>query len=450
MRRASLDTAIMDRLSQGPVSAAELVRALDVSQSTVSRALRALERGERVLRMGSTRGARYALRRSVAPIGSRWPIYRIDEEGAPQPLGTLSAIQRDGYFAAPGPERIQGLFHGIPYYLQDARPAGFMGRAVPRRFPDLGLPARVVDWTDDHFLTYLVERGAEATGDLIVGAEALNRHLAGLQAPPLVPIANRATAYPAFAAAAMAGEPPGSSAQGERPKFICCVSDGDRRAHVIVKFSPPTSTATGRRWADLLIAEHLAHRVLEEHGVPACRSALLEHGSRLFLECERFDRIGAEGRRGVVTLLALDAARYGKLDDWTAFACRLTGDSLLSADDAARIRFLDAFGALIANSDRHFANLALFDRYQGPFELAPVYDMLPMLFAPQDDQLVPRRFEPAPLKADWLSVWSRARCAAEAYWSRLTDEPRSSPEFRAISADCLAALRAMPRHGARA
>ncbi len=41
---------------------------------------------------------------------------------------------------------------------------------------------------------------------------------------------------------------------------------------------------------------------------------------------------------------------------------------------------------LIGNTDRHFGNVTLFDRYEGPFELAPAYDMLPMLFAPQHQQ----------------------------------------------------------------
>jgi serine/threonine protein kinase HipA of HipAB toxin-antitoxin module len=87
---------------------------------------------------------------------------------------------------------------------------------------------------------------------------------------------------------------------------------------------------------------------------------------------------------------------------------RLAAESLLSLQDAERIRFLDAFGALIANTDRHFGNLTLFDDYQGKFELAPVYDMLPMLFAPQDGQLVARPFELIPAKAAWLAVWAGA------------------------------------------
>jgi hypothetical protein len=445
---SSLTSAITERLSLGASSAAELMQALRVSQTTASRALRELERHQRVLRMGSTRGARYALRRSVAAIGSQWPIYRVDEEGTPRELGALNAIHRDSYYVTADPERIRGVFQAIPYYFEDARPAGFLGRAVPAAYPELGLPPRVVDWTDEHFLTYLTQRGPDTSGNLIVGVEALNRYLAAVQAPAVVSRRDRVTAYPRLATAAMAGALPGSSAQGEHPKFTACLAEGDRRTHVIVKFSPPRSTPTGQRWADLLTAEYLAHRVLDEYGIAACRSSLLDHDDRVFLECERFDRIGAHGRRGVVSLFALDTARYGHLDSWTASAERLAVDSLLSAEDVERIRFLDAFGALIANTDRHLGNVTLFDRHEGSLELAPVYDMLPMLFAPQDDQLVARQFEPVPARAAWLSVWTRARALAESYLDRLAQESRMSADFQQLCAQSLAVLRAMPPRGA--
>jgi hypothetical protein len=442
---ASLVTVVAERLALGANSAAELMQALGVSQTTVSKALRVLERSQRVLRMGSTRGARYALRRRVAAIGSQWPIYRIDEQGTAQGLGMLNAIQRDNYYVTAGPGRIPGLFQGLPYYLQDARPAGFLGRAIPAAYPELALPPRVLDWTDEHFLTYLTQRGADGGGNLVVGVEALNRHLAAINSPAVVAAQKRAAHYPTFAAAAMAGAPPGSSAHGENPKFTACVAEGDRQSHVIVKFSPPRSTPTGQRWSDLLTAEYLAHRVLEENGIAACSSRLLDCGDRVFLECDRFDRIGAHGRRGVVSLFALDSARYGQLDSWAAGAERLAADSLLSAEDAERIRFLDAFGALIANTDRHFGNVTLFDQHQGLFELAPVYDMLPMLFAPQDDQLVLRQFETVPARAAWLSVWTRAHTLAEVYWDRVAQDLRMSEDFRQLCNQSLAVLRATSR-----
>jgi hypothetical protein len=398
--------------------------------------------------MGSTRGARYALRYPIAPIGSQWPLYRIDEDGTPHELGALTAIYRDSYYTTGGPPRLSGTFQGLPYYLQDARPAGFLGRTVPNTYPELGLPARVNDWTDEHVLIYLTQRGSDSVGNLIVGVEALNRYLAKLQPPAIVSVQDRASAYPEFANAAMAGAPPGSSANGEHPKFTACVADGGQRTHVIVKFSPSCSTPVGLRWADLLTAEFLAHRVLEEGGISACRSRLLDLGDRVFLECDRFDRIGADGRLGVVSLHAVDATRYGRLDSWSAAAERLTADSLLSAADAEKIRLIDAFGALIANSDRHFGNVTLFDRYDGPFELAPIYDMLPMLFAPQDGQLVPRQFEPTPPRAEWLAVWQRARMLAEEYWSRITKDPRISRDFQQLAAHAQGLLQAVPRRAA--
>jgi hypothetical protein len=205
---------------------------------------------------------------------------------------------------------------------------------------------------------------------------------------------------------------------------------------------------TGRRWGDLLRAEFLAHRVLSEHGIDACRSELLEYDERVFLQCERFDRVGREGRRSTVSLFALDASRYGQLDSWTAAADRLANDRLLSASDVDQIRLLDAFGALIANTDRHFGNITLFDDYDGPFKLAPVYDMLPMLFAPQNDQIVPRVFEPPAPRSAWLPVWSRARSLAESYWQRLVDESTLSEEFRELCVRCLESLRALPTRGA--
>jgi hypothetical protein len=245
----------------------------------------------------------------------------------------------------------------------------------------------------------------------------------------------------------MAGTLPGSSAQGEHPKFIVTVGDVDRRTEMIVKFSPPATTPIGLRWADLLTAEHLAHQVLAGHGVPACRSTVFRFEDQVFLEVERFDRIGADGRRGAVSLLALDAARYGRLDSWSACAQRLATDALLSAQHAEHIRLLDLFGALIANTDRHFGNVTLFDRYEGPLQLAPAYDMLPMLFAPQNDQLVERQYEPVRPTAATLSLWPHARALAQEYWELLTREPTLSDDFRELSARCLASLRTVSSRG---
>jgi DNA-binding transcriptional ArsR family regulator len=443
---ARLQTAVLEFLARGPASGLEIAQALTVHQSTVSRALRPLEQSGRVVRLlGRTRGARYGLARAVGTVGTPWPLYQIDAEGTPLELGTLYAIERDHFAVRGGPPRIEGIFEGIPYFLRDARPAGFLGRALPAAHPELNLPARVQDWTDAHVITYLARRGSESVGNLILGTEALDRYLSGAHGPRIVSVETRAGVYPTLAQAAMSGAPPGSSAHGENPKFSARLSHGQVMTYALVKFSPPRDTPLGVRWADLLTAEYLASVVLNEHGVAAARSELLEYSGQVFLQSERFDRSGANGRRGVASLYSVDVSRYGMLDRWSLAAQRLHAEGLLSQQDLERITLVDTFGGLIANSDRHFGNITLFDHYEGPFELAPVYDMLPMLFAPQDGLLVERRFEPAGPAAATLSVWPRARELAEDYWRKLSEEPRLSEDFRQRCVRCLETVRQLSR-----
>jgi len=441
-------TSVLNILARGPAAALELAQALNIHQSTLSRTLQPLEEAGRVVRLfGRTRGARYGLARIVGTVGSSWPLYAIDAHGAPLELGTLHAIAPGHVAVRGGPPRVEVLTEGIPYFLQDARPAGFLGRAIPAAYPELNLPARVQDWTDDHALSYLTQRGSDNVGNLILGTESLDRYLAGSQRPRVISVDDRAAEYPLLAHAAMSGAPPGSSAHGEHPKFSARLSQGPLTTHVLVKFSPPRDTPLGVRWADLLIAEFIASQVLSEHGISAAHNEVFEFGGQVFLQSERFDRIGAEGRRGAVSLHSIDVARYGMLDRWSLSAQRLHAEQLLSAQDLERITLVDSFGSLIANTDRHFGNITLFDRYEGPLELAPIYDMLPMLFAPQDGQLVERTFEPAGPAAATLSVWPRARDVAEIYWARLCEESRLSEDFRRRCGQCLDAVRQLPRRG---
>jgi hypothetical protein len=443
-----LHDALLNILARGPAAALELTQALKIHQSTLSRTLRPLEQAGRVVRLlGRTRGARYGLARNVGTVGSSWPLYAIDSYGAPLKLGTVYAIAPGHVAVRGGPPRIEALTEGIPYYLQDGRPAGFLGRTIPAAYPELNLPARVQDWTDDHVVSYLTQRGTDSVGNLIVGAESLDRYLSGAQGPRVISAEDRAAEYPLLARAAMLGAPPGSSAHGEQPKFSARIIQGALAFHVLVKFSPPRDTPLGVRWADLLIAEFVASQVLSEHGVGAARSEVFEFGGQVFLQSERFDRIGAEGRRGAVSLYCIDVARYGKLDRWSLSAQRLHAEQLLSAQDLEQITLVDSFGGLIANTDRHFGNITLFDRYEGPWELAPTYDMLPMLFAPQDGQLVERPFEPVGPAAATLSVWPRARDIAEIYWARLCEESRLSEDFRRRCGQCLDTVRQLRRRG---
>src|ERR1043165_8396305 len=134
---ASPPEFILRRLAEGAASSAELEQALGQSQSTMSRLLRQLIAGGQVIRIGSRRGARYALLRAIEGIGARWPLRRIDEHGQVHDLGTLLALSGGEYLLDDAPDTFEwgGLTQGLPYYLQDQRPAGFLGGAGPARYP---------------------------------------------------------------------------------------------------------------------------------------------------------------------------------------------------------------------------------------------------------------------------------------------------------------------------
>src|SRR2546421_6760873 len=101
MPQPSLIGQLLNRLNSGIASAPELAQAVGVSQSSMSRTLRILVSDGRVLRIGSTRGARYASRRDISRIGSAWPLRRIDRAGALHDLGQLYALAAGEYYFEP-------------------------------------------------------------------------------------------------------------------------------------------------------------------------------------------------------------------------------------------------------------------------------------------------------------------------------------------------------------
>jgi hypothetical protein len=445
---------LLVRLNSGSTSSAELEQVTGMSQSWVSAALRSLTTQGRVVRIGSRRGARYALRREIPSIGSTWPLYRVARDGEPVELGTLYALVADEYYleankaAIADGFAIASLSMGIPYLLQDQRPGGFLGRAIPQRFPQLHAPLRVQDWTDEHYLCYLTAYGSDVVGDLILGRAALDDYL--LQQSQLVPrdAGQRDKFFPELAEQSMHGGVPGSSAQGEHPKFAVTLAEQGEVRHALVKFSPPVDTKVGRRWSDLLIAEHLALEALRTVGVSSATSRIHQIETRTYLEVDRFDRVGLTGRVGVTSLWAIDTGFYGALDNWIDAARRLHQERRIDLQTLDEIRLISSFADLIANTDKHFGNLAFYDSYDGRFRLTPVYDMLPMLFAPVHDQLIARIYTPADPTSDTLNVWGRARALAEEYWRTLASEVRISAEFRGICAACLQTLESLPRIGA--
>jgi hypothetical protein len=304
---------------------------------------------------------------------------------------------------------------------------------VPRRYPELGLPERITDWHDGDVLTYLTRRGEDCVGNLLLGDESLQRYLGAGEAAPIAPSA-RGGRYPELADAAIAGAPAGSSAGGEQPKFTTSLLLQAGIAQVLVKFSPPVADPVSQRWSDLLVAEHVASKVLGEVGVTAAATELVTGGGRMFLESRRFDRNGARGRIPVVSLAAVADHHVGRRDSWLMAATNLRAIGAISAQAANTMRRAATFGQLIGNTDMHFGNLSFFYSSRGPLSVAPIYDMLPMIYAPiAGDELPERNFEPPLPVAGNLDLWASIAERVTAYWEEVAAHELISADFARVA-----------------
>jgi hypothetical protein len=441
----------------GPTPSSSLVSYFGISRPTLSR--RVQELGDRIVSIGRARATQLAAKYEEVP--SPIPLYRVLENGQIEPTGQLTPIRSGSHtlwlLEAKNPlpalcsdEFKDGLYPGWPWFLEDLRPSGFLGRAFGKRMARLfQIKEKPEDWSDLELLTSLIGFGANLQGNFILG----DGHALEDFQNQKVKIANDFYAnnapqisYLEFAQRALnEDEEYGSSAGGEQPKFttmVCDTPDQAPRA-VIVKFSPKLTTPMGRRWADLLYAEHIANKVLREAGFACAQTRPFHFEDRVFLESERFDRVGSTGRRGLVSLRALDAAHLGLgHGSWAKAARKLESDKWITADDCEHIIRLHCFGELIANTDMHWGNLSFFLPPKSPYPIAPVYDMLPMRFRPSSTgEVVERAFDPKLPKPENQTAWLEMYPYALSYWQRITEDYNISADFKAIANDAVQSLK---------
>jgi hypothetical protein len=436
------------RRQGGALSSAELQDQLRVSQPTVSRALAPLIQAGEVQKVGAARKQRYVLPRTVRDVGRSVPVMRINAQGQPSPFARMVPLA-SGAVWVDEEDGLSKRFDGLPWFLDDMRPQGFLGPNFANFFatthPELQLANDPRFWSDDDVLRALALCGDDLPGNLVVGEAAFARfhHL-----PQRASRAASPADYPALADAAMQGSIGGSSAGGEQPKFCTILAGsalGEGARHVLVKFSPAGNAPADQRTRDLLVCEHLALHTLANAGIAAAPSRIHTGAGRVFLEVERFDRTPIHaanpqglGRIGMVSLKVYDAEYVGAMDNWAATANRMQERGLLRPADARTLRLLEAFGELIANTDRHYGNISLL--LDGDdWALAPAYDMLPMLYAPVGGELVPRDFAARPLQptAATLPEWPQALALARSFWAAASADARISAGFRQIAAENL-------------
>lgn len=374
----TLQTVLRQLLARAPeLTAAQLQAATGKSQSSISLALKALGLGQPngvVHRLGAARSTRYALTQTIQGLPARHELLCDGPDGVPQPFGALTYLSGDRVHVRSGAHEwlAQG---GLPWFLTPLQPQGFLGRELARLRPDF--PADPERWSLAQLLYFVANHVRDPSG-------AFGVYGTTLTVPGAVRINTNSLADACDQLAALSGIslPAGSSAAGEQPKFLLREAD-DRRW--IVKFSPPRGTPFGERWHALLHLEKLALDVLQDHGVACAETQIVETVTRTYLLSRRFDRSALFGYRHLVAAAAVhDHFVRAPRQHWVGTCRALQGQALLSpvGVDTAAKAFL--FGQFIGNTDMHFGNLSFFveDVTRPRFEVAPIYDMLPMMWRP--------------------------------------------------------------------
>jgi len=416
-------------LGSEPQPANQLCRTLGVSQATLSRLI--TRAGGSVARLGQGRATRYC---AIAENKQITPLFNIDERGFAHELAQLTPLRNNGFILeqqSNAPfwllgEKGNGYFDNLPYFLDDLKPQGFLGRLIASSLSKIKpYPADPIHWKAQHIFSYLTEEANDLPGNLLLGERALNQHLNYTSAM----VKSRILEYPQLALQILNDDVPDSSAGGEQQKFTAYTEDV---GHVIVKFSSSTDSPEATRWRDLLISEHIALTLLNEHNIQSAMHKIHEYDGRVYLESQRFDRSGLRGRRPMLSLSAIDLEFVNNGSNWVNVASQLLKIGKLSPDDFQKIVFLQTFAQWISNTDMNLGNISLKSE-QSSFVLLPVYDMLPMGFVIRQGEEIKKPFHAPVQTLVNRDVWNTCGQLAVDYWGKVIEDKRISKKFRKIA-----------------
>ena len=128
--------SIRDYLSRGAATSKEIQAATGLSQAAVSRQIRGM--GDSIITLPSGRSPRYALTRNAFGGDDKLPLFMVDAHGNNAPVAIIRPLAHGGFFveALTGMPSVllgegkNGLYEDLPYFLDDLRPQGFLGRRI--------------------------------------------------------------------------------------------------------------------------------------------------------------------------------------------------------------------------------------------------------------------------------------------------------------------------------
>lgn len=419
---------IQEALAAGPRTSKELQALTGWSQGKVSNVVRS---DDQIVQLSGRRPHKYAATRPAFGGDDRLVIATVNSHGKNNPRAVLHPLRPDGY-QLKGLQDTSGLlagyskaglYDGLPYFMDDARPQGFLGKLIAQQLSEQadGFTTDPDTWSEEQVGRYLVSNGDDLPGDFVFGFAMMNR----LRSRPVV---RSREEYPSIAESTLEGATGVSSAGGEQQKFTAYISDIE--SHVIVKFTPAYDDVTSRRWRDILVTEFHALSVLADFEYPTAGTKLFEQNGRYFLESKRFDRRGLFGRSSMFSLRIVDAEFTGIGGSWLEVYDGLFSENLVTYFDLQRVAELQLFGRLIYNTDMHLGNLSV--AIDGDtFSLLPVYDMCSMGLAPRGTEVMQLDF-PVPELPEIVENTFEARIvnAAADFWKRVEQDPLSSDELR--------------------
>ena len=443
-----LQSKLTSILYRGPSAILEIADKLQISTRSVLRIINGMN--DSVCHAGKARRRKYALKHKIRGIEKDTPVYAIDKNGSISNIGFFNLVEPSGSlydiseFYPVDSESRDGWWQGLPYPIYDMQPQGFIGKYFARQvYESLKISQNPIEWSDEDIVFVLSRKFHDITGNMILGDQSIRLFQEELLQPlPSIPESETVASYIKLADHTNSFGFAGSSVAGEFPKFTALREyHGSNTPHVIVKFSGKADSETSQRWSDLLISEYYALQVAGTlPGIKASKCRILNGGGRTFFESERFDRHGRFGRSPLVTLGSISGHLVDtslldqKVSDWRSQATALHRLKLLSSVEANNINILWWFGHLIANTDMHLGNLSFFP-FPNKLSMAPVYDILPMAYAPLAGGELPSidiyNYK-LPIPSE-KNNWIEASMKAILFWQNVSTDLRISRDFRAIS-----------------
>jgi hypothetical protein len=161
--------------TSGPMTAVQLQKFAEISQPQLSRYLKLLE--DKILKIGRGKNTYYVHTREITQVGYKIPVFKVDEKGNLEESGILFTISPKGFYWESKDQKQSRIFEDLPYFLNDIRPSGFLGRLIPRAYPDWGFPDDIRLWTADSTLRYLTHFGVDLIGNQIIGESSAQKFL---------------------------------------------------------------------------------------------------------------------------------------------------------------------------------------------------------------------------------------------------------------------------------